>query len=58
MERQELKRFYEICKNMTNDELTELLENAESYEEQSFYVAISDFFLQQRQKEVIRQGLF
>lgn len=58
MEKVELENLYEICKNITEDELTELLEKAESYEEQKFYVTISDFFLQQRQKEVIKKGLF
>lgn len=43
---------------MTDDDLTELLKKSKSYEEQAFYVAVSDFFLQQRQKEVIKQGLF
>ncbi len=58
MERKDLDNLYEICKNITKDEMTELLEKAKSYEEQKFYITISNFFLQQRQKEVIKQGLF
>lgn len=58
MEKMELDNLYEICKNITEDEMTELLKKAKSYEEQKFYVTISNFFLQQRQKEVIKQGLF
>lgn len=35
-----------------------MLVNAESSEEAAFYIAISDFFLQQRQHELIDQGIF
>ena len=55
---EEWHNLYETCKNMTDDDLSELLKKAKSDEEQSFYVAISDFFLQQKQKEVIEKGLF
>lgn len=58
MEKMELENLYEICKDMTDDDLTELLKKSKSYEEQAFYVAVSDFFLQQRQKEVIKKGIF
>lgn len=58
MEKQELNNLYNICKNITEDDYTELLMKATSYEEQKFYTTISDFFLQQRQKEVIEQGIF
>lgn len=58
MEEKRMNEFYELFKNMTDDDYTELLKTANSYEEQKFYVAISDFFLQQRQKEVIKQGIF
>ena len=37
---------------------TELLEAAQSREEASFYMAVFDFFLQQRQRELIRKGVF
>lgn len=58
MEKMELENLYEICKDMTDDDLTELLTKAKSPEEQKFYSIIFNFFLQQRQKEVIKQRLF
>lgn len=35
-----------------------LMRQASSSEEASFYMAISDFFLQKRQEELIKQGVF
>ena len=35
-----------------------LLASAQSKEEASFYIAVSDFFLQQRQRKLIEQGIF
>lgn len=35
-----------------------LIASAESAEEASFYIATSDFFLQQKQRELIKQGVF
>lgn len=54
----EFEKFYESCKNMSNDDLSKLLETAKTKEEQNFYVTVSDFFLQQRQREVIAKGIF
>ena len=54
----ELENLYELCKSMSPDDFSELLKKAKSDEEQSFYFTIFDFFLQQKQKEVIKQGLF
>lgn len=47
----ELDNLYEICKNMTDDDLTELLKKSKSYEEQAFYVAVSDFFFNRDKKK-------
>ena len=58
MKEQELDNLYEICKNISPDDFSELLEKAKSPEEQKFYSVFFDFFLQQRQKKVIKQGLF
>ena len=55
---EEWHNLYKTCKGMTDDDLSELLKKAKSDEEQSFYFTISNFFLQQRQKEVIEKGLF
>lgn len=35
-----------------------LIEQAESSEEASFYFAVADFFLQQKQKELVKAGVF
>ncbi len=58
MKNHSLDNLYETCKNINGEELTELLKKANSYEEKAFYVTISDFFLQQRQKEVVEKGIF
>lgn len=58
MEKAEFKKFYEMSKNMTHDDLLELLENTDDKEEQGFYEAISDYFLQMRQRKVIAKGIF
>ncbi len=55
---EEWNNLYETCKDMRSDDWSELLKKAKSDEEQSFYFTISNFFLQQRQKEVIEKGLF
>lgn len=58
MEKAEFKKFYEMSGEMTHDDLLELLESTENDEEQGFYVAVSDYFLQKRQQEVIAKGIF
>lgn len=50
-----MNEMYNICKNMTADDFFKLTKEANSDEEKSFYVTISDFFLQLQQKEVIKQ---
>lgn len=37
---------------------TEVMEAARSREEASFYMAVFDFFLQQRQRELVKEGVF
>ena len=58
MEKMTLDNLYETCKDMSPNDFSELLAKAKSPEEQKFYSIIFDFFLQQRQKEVIEKGLF
>ena len=56
MSKQEImNELYDTCKNMTEDDFFKLTKEADSYEEKTFYVTISDFFLQLQQKEVIKQ---
>lgn len=52
------KEFYKVCQEMNIEDIVEVTLNAESEEEQEFVELISNFFMQQRQKEVIAQGKF
>ncbi len=52
------KQLYNTCKNMDIDETMQLVLSADNTEEQEFFSMLSDFILQQRQKEVIRQKRF
>ena len=52
------KQLYNTCKNMDIDETMQLVLSAYNSEEQEFFSMLSDFILQQRQKEVIRQKRF
>jgi len=53
-----LHQLYEQCNNMRSDDRFELLENAESQEEQDFILYVMDYLLQQRQKKVIAEKRF
>lgn len=37
---------------------TEMMKAARCQEEASFYMAVFDFFLQQRQRELVKEGVF
>ena len=52
------KQLYNICRNMDLDETMQLVLSADTVEEQEFFSMLSDFILQQRQKEVIQQKKF
>ena len=52
------KQLYNTCKNMDIDETMQLVLSADTVEEQEFFSMLSDFILQQRQKEVIQQKKF
>ena len=50
---------YEACRSLFRAQPTfDLLQSASTQEEASFYVAVSDFFLQQRQAELVSRGVF
>ena len=53
------KRLYQDCEAILSaiPDAT-MIEGAESADEAAFYIAISDFFLQKRQRELIGQGVF
>lgn len=52
------KELYKQCKEMDIEDTMELVLNADSKEEQDFIELVSDYLLQQKQKEVIAQGKF
>lgn len=53
-----IKAFYKVCKEMNIEDTVEVALNAELEEEQQFVELITNFFMQQRQKEVIAQRKF
>lgn len=52
------KQLYNTCKNMDIDETMQLVLSADNAEEQEFFSMLSDFILQQRQKEAVGQYRF
>lgn len=55
----ECKELYERCKEaFTSTSRFALIETASSSEEASFYMAVADFFLQQKQAELIARGVY
>ena len=52
------KQLYNTCKNMDIDETMQLVLSADNTEEQEFFSMLSDFILQQRQKEAVGQYRF
>ena len=55
----EMHHLYLSCKeHLSVIPPSELIGSAESHEEASFYISVSDFFLRQRQYELIEKGVF
>lgn len=52
------RQLYEQCKDMDIDETRELVLAAKEEDEIEFFSYLSDFVLQRKQKEVIKQGRF
>lgn len=50
--------LYEKCKSLSIDETHVLIKNAKSPEERDFVRLVTNYVLQQKQKEVIRQKRF
>lgn len=53
-----LKMLYNECLKLDLDEVTQLILEAETEEEQEFCSMVSDFVLQQRQRKVIKENQF
>lgn len=59
MRAKEAKRLFRECKEILSAVPdAAMIVEAKSTEEASFYIAVSDFFLQQKQQELIHQGVF
>ncbi len=52
------RKLYQQCKNMDIDETRELVLAAKEEDEIEFFSYLSDFVLQRKQREVIKQGRF
>ncbi|MEG2477072.1 MAG: hypothetical protein RSA81_02630, partial [Gordonibacter sp.] len=55
----DLHNLYLACRDAFSQRPdARLLEKTSQPEEASFYVAVADFFLQQKQLELVRQGVY
>jgi hypothetical protein len=57
----EFHNFYETAKRLVDTEVLDVgkkINKVSDSEEQDFLMAVTTFFLQKRQKEVIEKGLF
>lgn len=55
----QIHKLYEDCRKMVeNTELNDGISSAKNEEEKEFYILLCDFFLQQDQKKVIKNGVF
>lgn len=52
------RKIYNELKSINQVELPTLLLQLPTKEEQDFYVTVADFFLQQRQKEIIAKNIY
>jgi hypothetical protein len=53
-----IRELYNQCKDMDIEETIELVLDAKTQEEQEFFSLVSDFVLQKKQEEVIRNKRF
>ena len=52
------KKMYDEFKELDLDDTLELVMESDDQDEQDFFEMVSDFFLQRRQREVIKEGRF
>lgn len=50
--------LYEVCKNINIEEADDLVVQAENDEEKGFIRTLTDYILQQKQKEVVAEKRF
>ena len=53
-----MRQLYIRCKEISYEDTSYLLENVDSKEEKDFIRTVSDFVLQQKQKQVIAEKRF
>jgi MOSC domain-containing protein YiiM len=53
-----IRELYNQCKDIDIEETMELVLNAKTQEKQEFFALISDFVLQKKQKETIKNKRF
>lgn len=52
------EEIYEKLKTLTPDQVSDIIFSSDNRDLRSFYSAIGDYILQQRQAEVIKKGIF
>lgn len=58
-EAMQAQRIYRECLQLFQQYPSDaMIEQSESYQEASFYMAVADFFLQQRQAELVAAGVY
>ena len=58
MKPEKCHEIYNELKSMNQADLPTLLLQLPTKEEQDFYITVADFFLQQRQKELIAKNVY
>lgn len=58
MKPEKCHEIYNELKSMNQADLPTLLMQLPTKEEQDFYITVADFFLQQRQKELIAKNVY
>lgn len=56
---QEARAAYDLCRELFRTlPSSTMISQARSHEEASFYMAVADFFLQQKQADLVHRGVF
>ena len=58
VDKEAIHELYERCTDINFDDTCDLLENAKSKEEKDFVRTVSNFILQQKQKQAIAEKRF
>lgn len=58
MDRKKALDIYNDCMNMDLSQMQDVIQEAETPEEQAFYVQLYNFVLESRQEKVVADGLY